>query len=204
MCKIYCELCVECDYNTGFTLSCDHFDPDMESRESLTEHMNDTKHTSTNKIVFLLCRSCTITTSTECLSAPDLDLERRPDQAGEVQRERKHIQVRRAIRGLDDGLPHGHTQVREDSIPSRKYEPEQYACTMARLVPFFQYTTEYDDFFAAFSGLQFGKCMQYQDAANEAPFYPADAAGGLGKADRRPTDNYVSTGAGVAVTDEGM
>jgi hypothetical protein len=48
--------------------------------------------------------------------------------------------------------------------------------------------------------------MQYHDIANEAPLYPAAAAGGLGKAERRRTDNYmyVSTGAGVAIADEEM
>lgn len=28
------------------------------------------------------------------------------------------------------------------TFPSRKFEPEQYACTMSRIIPFFQYTTE--------------------------------------------------------------
>src|SRR5688572_17322363 len=31
---------------------------------------------------------------------------------------------------------------------------------------------EYDDFFEKMPKVHFGKCMQYQDEANEQPFYP--------------------------------
>lgn len=58
MCKIVCELCVTCDYDSGFTSPCSKFDPHLESKESVTEHMNETKETSTNQIMFLLCRMC--------------------------------------------------------------------------------------------------------------------------------------------------
>lgn len=62
----------------------------------------------------------------------------------------------------------------------------------------------YDEFFAGFPRVHFNSCMPYQDVANEMPFYPESAAarGGLGSEWRRPTDNYVSTGAGVAIFDE--
>ncbi|KAH7411555.1 arylsulfatase [Phaeosphaeria sp. MPI-PUGE-AT-0046c] len=52
---------------------------------------------------------------------------------------------------------------------------------------------EYDAFYANIPKIQFGKCMQYQDEANEQPFYPPGADEGLGKAFRSPTDNWVSS-----------
>ncbi|EJT71027.1 hypothetical protein GGTG_12048 [Gaeumannomyces tritici R3-111a-1] len=60
---------------------------------------------------------------------------------------------------------------------------------------------KYDAFFAGFPRVRFDSCMQVQDVANEMPFFPEQAALGLGLASRGPTDNYVSTGAGVAITD---
>ncbi|PVI02577.1 arylsulfatase [Periconia macrospinosa] len=63
----------------------------------------------------------------------------------------------------------------------------------------------YDAYFASFPRVHFGTCMQYQDIKNEEPFYPpAAATTGLGQADRRPTDNFVSTNPGVAITDAGL
>ncbi|KAL8386854.1 hypothetical protein RB595_010342 [Gaeumannomyces hyphopodioides] len=62
----------------------------------------------------------------------------------------------------------------------------------------------YDVFFAGFPRVHFNSCMQYQDVANEMPFFPEQAALGLGLASRGPTDNYVSTGAGVAITDAAL
>ncbi|KAK6858094.1 hypothetical protein PG995_005793 [Apiospora arundinis] len=62
---------------------------------------------------------------------------------------------------------------------------------------------KYDAFFASFPRVHFSSCMQYQDIANEAPFYPESAGTekGLGLASRRPTDNFVTTTAGVAIAD---
>lgn len=62
----------------------------------------------------------------------------------------------------------------------------------------------YDAYFASFPRVHFGTCMQYQDVQNEAPFYPAAAATGLGLAERRSTDNFVSSNPGVAITDDGL
>jgi hypothetical protein len=55
---------------------------------------------------------------------------------------------------------------------------------------------EYDDFFAKIPKVHFGKCMQYQDEANEQPFYPIGAENDLNKAYRLPTDNWVSSDKG--------
>ncbi|KAK8135137.1 hypothetical protein PG984_007149 [Apiospora sp. TS-2023a] len=55
---------------------------------------------------------------------------------------------------------------------------------------------EYDAFYEAFPKVHFGKCMQYQDEANEQPFWPAGAENDLGKAYRQPTDNWVSSDKG--------
>lgn len=55
---------------------------------------------------------------------------------------------------------------------------------------------EYDDFFAEMPKIHFGKCMQYQDEANEQPFYPLGAENDLNKAYRLPTDNWVSSDKG--------
>ncbi|KAK7993919.1 MFS transporter [Apiospora arundinis] len=62
---------------------------------------------------------------------------------------------------------------------------------------------KYDAFFASFPRVHFASCMQYQDIANEAPFYPESAGTekGLGLASRRPTNNFVTTTAGVAIAD---
>ncbi|KAK7978744.1 alkaline-phosphatase-like protein [Apiospora saccharicola] len=48
----------------------------------------------------------------------------------------------------------------------------------------------------AFPKVHFGKCMQYQDEANEQPFWPVGAENDLGKAYRQPTDNWVSSDKG--------
>jgi hypothetical protein len=58
MCKIVCELCVGCDYDFGYTNYCDDFDASVGMKADLTRHMNRTKDTSTNEIMFLLCRRC--------------------------------------------------------------------------------------------------------------------------------------------------
>ncbi|KAK8137013.1 arylsulfatase [Apiospora sp. TS-2023a] len=62
---------------------------------------------------------------------------------------------------------------------------------------------KYDAYFASFPRVHFASCMQYQDIANEQPFYPASAGSekGLGLGARRPTDNFVTTSAGVAIAD---
>lgn len=60
----------------------------------------------------------------------------------------------------------------------------------------------HDEFFASFPRVHFNECMQYQDIANEAPFFPAAAAGGLGSKYRQPTDHFVSTSAGIAFVDD--
>lgn len=57
----------------------------------------------------------------------------------------------------------------------------------------------YDDYFDAFPSVHFEACMDYQDASNEAPFYPASAEFGLGLAHRGPTDNYESLSNGTRV-----
>ncbi|KAK8116893.1 uncharacterized protein PG998_005174 [Apiospora kogelbergensis] len=64
--------------------------------------------------------------------------------------------------------------------------------------------TKYDAYFASFPRVHFASCMQYQDIANEQPFYPASAGTekGLGFANRRPTDNFAFTTGGVAITDD--
>ncbi|KAK7953246.1 arylsulfatase [Apiospora saccharicola] len=62
---------------------------------------------------------------------------------------------------------------------------------------------KYDAYFASFPRVHFASCMQYQDIANEQPFYPVEAGRpkGLGLGARRPTDNFVTTYAGVAIAD---
>lgn len=49
---------VKCNYDFGYTLPCKDFDPHLELKEVVTEHMNMTKKTFTNQILFLLCRKC--------------------------------------------------------------------------------------------------------------------------------------------------
>ncbi|KAH7324252.1 arylsulfatase [Stachybotrys elegans] len=56
---------------------------------------------------------------------------------------------------------------------------------------------EYDDFYEQMPKVHFGKCMLYQDEENEKPFYPPGAEKGLGKAHRKPTDNWVSSSPGT-------
>ncbi len=71
MCKIICELCVRCDYNTGFTLSCNSYDPHLATEKDAFGHMDQTKHTSTNEIMFILCRMCMVTQDEMKLSELD-------------------------------------------------------------------------------------------------------------------------------------
>ena len=47
----------------------------------------------------------------------------------------------------------------------------------------------YDEYFATFPKVQFKVCMQYQDADNEAPFYPPESRS-LGTKWRKRTDFY--------------
>ena len=61
---------------------------------------------------------------------------------------------------------------------------------------------QHDAYFAGFPRVHFASCMLYQDVANEQPFYPPSAAEGLGRGARRPTDNFVTTSAGVAIADD--
>ncbi|KAK2036315.1 hypothetical protein LZ31DRAFT_616350 [Colletotrichum somersetense] len=61
--------------------------------------------------------------------------------------------------------------------------------------------SKYDAYFASFPRVHFETCMQYQDIKNEEPFYPSSAAEGLGYANRRPTDNFISSNPGVASRD---
>ncbi|KAJ3542734.1 hypothetical protein NM208_g3937 [Fusarium decemcellulare] len=48
---------------------------------------------------------------------------------------------------------------------------------------------QYDDFFSSFPQFKFGKCMDYQYAPNETPFYPPESES-LGREWRGPTDGY--------------
>ncbi|UPL03167.1 hypothetical protein LCI18_014101 [Fusarium solani-melongenae] len=48
---------------------------------------------------------------------------------------------------------------------------------------------EYDHFFSQFPTFEFGKCIDYQYAPNETPFYPPESVS-LGSQFRGPTDNY--------------
>ncbi|KAK7949367.1 Arylsulfatase [Apiospora aurea] len=52
---------------------------------------------------------------------------------------------------------------------------------------------EHDAFYEQFPKVHFGQCMQYQDEANEQPFWPPGAEDDLGKAHRNPTDNWVAS-----------
>ncbi|KAK2030578.1 hypothetical protein LX32DRAFT_681668 [Colletotrichum zoysiae] len=61
--------------------------------------------------------------------------------------------------------------------------------------------SKYDAYFASFPRVHFETRIQYQDIKNEAPFYPSYAAEALGSADRRPTDNFISSNPGVAFRD---
>ncbi|KAI6317820.1 hypothetical protein MCOR29_006172 [Pyricularia oryzae] len=63
---------------------------------------------------------------------------------------------------------------------------------------------KYDAFFASFPRVAFKTCPQAQVVANEAPFYPAAAAQGLGLAHRRTMDSFVVTSAGVAIADKNL
>lgn len=48
----------------------------------------------------------------------------------------------------------------------------------------------FGDFYSSFPLVTIDECVDYQFAANEAPFYPQQAVNGLGLAYRKPTDNY--------------
>ncbi|EHA57799.1 arylsulfatase [Pyricularia oryzae 70-15] len=63
---------------------------------------------------------------------------------------------------------------------------------------------KYDAFFVSFPRVAFKTCPQAQVVANEAPFYPAAAAQGLGLAHRRTMDSFVVTSAGVAIADKNL
>lgn len=71
MCKIVCELCVNCNYNMGHTVPCKDFDPHLEAKENMTKHMNETMDTSTNEILFILCRTCSATTDADSMTKLD-------------------------------------------------------------------------------------------------------------------------------------
>ncbi|KAK7959141.1 Arylsulfatase [Apiospora aurea] len=81
--------------------------------------------------------------------------------------------------------------------PSNRTDESKVASMQQAMDP------QYDAYFAAFPRVHLASCMQYQDVANEAPFYPESAGGpkGLGLGARRPTDNFVTTDAGVAIAD---
>lgn len=49
----------------------------------------------------------------------------------------------------------------------------------------------HDDFYSDLPEVKFGKCMMYQDVANEEPYYPPGAAEAITRF-RKPTDNHVS------------
>lgn len=51
---------------------------------------------------------------------------------------------------------------------------------------------KHDEWFGGFPKVHFNSCMEYQDADNEAPFWPPQAREGLGLKYRGPTDNYPS------------
>lgn len=63
---------------------------------------------------------------------------------------------------------------------------------------------KYDAFFDQFPLVSFQECLQFQSTENEAPFYPPlpdDGKGGLGRASRAPTDNFIETDDTLAITD---
>jgi hypothetical protein len=73
MCRITLELCVKCDYSHGFTHDCKNFDSYMGTDPELTKHLNETKETSSNQIMFLLCRTCVHDVEDEKLLTLDSD-----------------------------------------------------------------------------------------------------------------------------------